>query len=604
MKKFCFLGLLLLLGSVTKAQQGKFDVRFTIKSVDCSTLKTVVQVQVKAHPTTTTTPASTTFKMGDANYRFRYDPRLMTNPTIVSQENFSGESPANQNAYSSQDLEGSTAGLTIGQVSLNTKYAGRNGAVTVGADWTTVSCIGFDLLKITDCYSLTWNTNTDFPKTGMNEVVVRSTGTQPYSYSLAAVSAGGVFENVNICPAQFCRPTRYGVRLSLKTFDCVTKKVVVLVEVKSPDETSRFLMGDANYRIQYDATKLRNPSIVREGNFSTNSPANNPNYTAQDLNGSLTATTGLGVVSYNTKYSPPTRPGSPVSTTTTWTTVGCLGFDYTGSATDACFDLTWLRGENFPPTIMNEVITGANSYSLQSVQSAGIYENLVICPLQQCSDQRANLSLTKTASVPSSQTVSVGANVAFSLVLTNAGPNPATNVVVSDMLPATLRFVSSVPSVSVGADNIVRWPAATTLASGASATLVMQTQVMGEGTAFNVAEVTRADQKDPNSTPGNGALNEDDYASACVTVPMPICDGDAFEIMANAGAGNVVWFRNGQQVSTGSTYTVTTAGTYTYTATVGTCPANGCCPIVFVPGDCCPKELCVPFTIKKTKTRR
>ena len=67
--------------------------------------------------------------MGDANYRFKYDPRLMTNPTIVLEENFSGELPANQNAHSSQDLEGSTAGPTIGRVSLNTKYAGRNGRV-------------------------------------------------------------------------------------------------------------------------------------------------------------------------------------------------------------------------------------------------------------------------------------------------------------------------------------------------------------------------------------------------------------------------------------------------------------------------------------------
>ena len=56
----------------------------------------------------------------------------------------------------------------------------------------------------------------------------------------------------------------------------------------------------------------------------------------------------------------------------------------------------------------------------------------------------------------------MGATVAFSLVLTNAGPDPATNVVVSDTLPATLRFMSSVPSLSVGADNIVQWPAATT----------------------------------------------------------------------------------------------------------------------------------------------
>jgi uncharacterized repeat protein (TIGR01451 family) len=595
MKKFYFLGLLLLVALSTTAQQGRFDVRFAVKTIDCATLKTVVQVQVKAHD------ANTTFLMGDANYRFRYDSRLMTNPTIISQENFSGELPANQSAYGSQNLNGSTAGPTVGQVSLNTRYAGRAGAITVGSDWTTVSCIGFDLVKISDCYSLTWNTDTSFPPTGMNEVVV--TGTQPYSYSLVTVQAGGVFENLNVCPAQFCRNTRYGVRLSLKSFDCVTKKVVVLVDVKSPDQASKFLMGDANYRFQYDATKLRNPSIVKEGNFSSNSPANNPNYTAQDLNGSTTATTGFGVVSYNTKYNPPTRPGSPVSTTTTWTTVGCISFDYTGETSlPCCFDLMWLQSGNFPPTTMNEVIPGVNNYSLQIVQSAGIYQNLVICTAQHCTNQLADLSLRKTVSVPNSQTIAVGANVTFSLVLTNAGPDPATNVVVSDTLPATLRFVSSVPSLSVGAGNILQWPAATTLAAGASVTLTMQTQVIGAGTVFNVAEVTRADQKDPDSTPGNGVLNEDDYANACVAVPTPICEGvDAFLITANAGAGNVVWFRNGQQVGTGRTYEVIQAGIYTYTATVGNCPAGGCCPIIFVPGDCCPADVCVPFTIKKTR---
>jgi hypothetical protein len=44
------------------------------------------------------------------------------------------------------------------------------------------------------------------------------------------------------------------------------------------------------------------------------------------------------------------------------------------------------------------------------------------------------------------------------------------------------------------------------------------------------------------------------------------------------------------------------AGEYTFTATNGTCPASGCCPIIIEAGtNCCPAEVCVPFTIKKKK---
>ena len=45
-------------------------------------------------------------------------------------------------------------------------------------------------------------------------------------------------------------------------------------------------------------------------------------------------------------------------------------------------------------------------------------------------------------------------------------------------------------------------------------------------------------------------------------------------------------------------------GIYTFTATNQTCPAEGCCPIIIEPGvNCCPEDLCVPFTIQKRKKK-
>jgi hypothetical protein len=57
--------LMVLFGIVSSfAQSGKFDVRIKLKNSDCVAKKITIQVQVKAHD------AASTFKMGDANFRF------------------------------------------------------------------------------------------------------------------------------------------------------------------------------------------------------------------------------------------------------------------------------------------------------------------------------------------------------------------------------------------------------------------------------------------------------------------------------------------------------------------------------------------------------
>ena len=57
--------------------------------------------------------------------------------------------------------------------------------------------------------------------------------------------------------------------------------------------------------------------------------------------------------------------------------------------------------------------------------------------------QQADLALTKTVSNP---TPNVGDPITFTVTLTNAGPDAATDVQVTDLLPAGLTFVSADPS--------------------------------------------------------------------------------------------------------------------------------------------------------------
>ncbi|MEO0044037.1 MAG: hypothetical protein RL329_3485 [Bacteroidota bacterium] len=190
---------LLLMRSETTAQNGAFDVRFQLKDLQCADRNVTVELQVKAHSD------RTSFVMGDANYRFEYDPRNIRNPRMVSQPNFSSQAPARNANYGIQNLNGSkiNASGTAGIVSVNTFYTGSDeSGQSVPNVWTTVATIQFDLVKLDSCFQLKWHDDNTFPITGMSEVA--NISRQPFDYSLFLTKAGGVFENLSVCPAVQC----------------------------------------------------------------------------------------------------------------------------------------------------------------------------------------------------------------------------------------------------------------------------------------------------------------------------------------------------------------------------------------------------------------
>src|SRR5690606_8606809 len=88
--------------------------------------------------------------------------------------------------------------------------------------------------------------------------------------------------------------------------------------------------------------------------------------------------------------------------------------------------------------------------------------------------------------------------------------------VVTDLLPTGLTFVSADESVGTYVSGTGVWTIGE-LDSGASATLTIVATVASSGSKVNTAEVTAADQADPDSTPGNNNPDEDDQASVTVT---------------------------------------------------------------------------------------
>ena len=124
--------------------------------------------------------------------------------------------------------------------------------------------------------------------------------------------------------------------------------------------------------------------------------------------------------------------------------------------------------------------------------------------------QSADLQLTKTVNNASP---GVGDSVTFTVTVNNVGPDNATGVQVTDLLPTGITFTGSSPSVGNYIAGTGLWTVGN-LANGNSATLTLTGTVDGFGTRINTAEITAVDQPDPDSTPGNQVATEDDQASA------------------------------------------------------------------------------------------
>lgn len=158
-------GLLFLLGTVLSAQNGRFDVRFALKNLDCANKKVSMQVQIKARD------LSHTFRLGDANLYFDYNPEVIRNPQLESQENFSNQLPANDINYNAQTLSSTPVTANISSLLLSTIYGGGGfGAKLVGTEWLTIASVRFDIQDATQCITLIWHDLSRLPISTIAEI--------------------------------------------------------------------------------------------------------------------------------------------------------------------------------------------------------------------------------------------------------------------------------------------------------------------------------------------------------------------------------------------------------------------------------------------------
>ena len=208
-------------------------------------------------------------------------------------------------------------------------------------------------------------------------------------------------------------------------------------------------------------------------------------------------------------------------------------------------------------------------------------------------DRNADVAITKGVSPAA---VLVGQPTTFTVVVTNHGPARVTSLVVQDLLPAGLTFVSDAPTHGSYDEVTGAWTIGTLL-NTESATLTLTATVTVTGAITNRALVVGRDQPDPvasnNSAAAvvNGAANADVGVNMAVDTPAPsVGDTVTFTVtVGNAGPSPATGVVVTDALPAGLTFVEATASPGTRTRrpdwTVGTLSETGTPATLTLGGD-------------------
>ncbi|MFY0591879.1 FG-GAP-like repeat-containing protein, partial [Roseivirga sp.] len=230
--------------------------------------------------------------------------------------------------------------------------------------------------------------------------------------------------------------------------------------------------------------------------------------------------------------------------------------------------------------------TSATMTIQATVNTTGVYENVATISRNNTFDtddtnneatasvtvQTSDISITKSVD---NATTNIGENATFTLTVNNAGPDEATNLIVSDLLPSGYTFVSANPSQGTYADGTGLWTVGTVANSG-SATLEIVATVLSTGDYTNTASIQSVDQLDSNDsndsasetvTPARADLN------LSKTVDLPganIGDNVTFTIsVTNDGPDDATGIEITDQLPSGYSFVSATPVQGTYVSSTG-----------------------------------
>jgi uncharacterized repeat protein (TIGR01451 family)/gliding motility-associated-like protein len=191
-------------------------------------------------------------------------------------------------------------------------------------------------------------------------------------------------------------------------------------------------------------------------------------------------------------------------------------------------------------TTAGTIVNTATIRGNEADQVPGNNSSTVITVVGTTGAEVADLSIVKIAD---SQEVTLGSNVVFRLVAANAGPSAATGVIVTDVLPAGLDYVSASTSVGTVAYNqanrTITWTIGTIARNQADVVLTITTKTSVVGKLRNVA-VIDGDQVDPDEDDDEGDAEVCVRPTAPIVPNTTVCAGSnaTFTITPIAGVVN------------------------------------------------------------------
>ncbi|WP_122818849.1 DUF7507 domain-containing protein [Nocardioides pantholopis] len=306
---------------------------------------------------------------------------------------------------------------------------------------------------------------------------------------------------------------------------------------------------------------------------------------------------------------PPYAAGQQVEYLYTVTNIGGSTVTNIAVTDDRVSSADLLCGENVLAPGASTTCTGTYTVDTSQADASGSIVNTAVATGETPAGQEVespeaqaalavntDIAVTKTVDDP---TPDVGATVTFTVTATNNGPAAATDVVITDLLPAgrltLLTSSTGGPQGSTYTDASGRWsiPA---LAVGNAVTLTLTARVDTNGVVSNTASLTRLDQLDTNAA-NNTATVTLNPASLDLAVTKEVIG------LQEVAAGQTVTFRvtvtnNGPLPGTGITVTDTlppgldyrpadSGGTGTYdpatdTWTIGSLAVDGTATYDFV----------------------
>jgi len=220
------------------------------------------------------------------------------------------------------------------------------------------------------------------------------------------------------------------------------------------------------------------------------------------------------------------------------------------------------------------------------IDEAKIY-NYALSSSEIRSDASAtDLAISKSA--PAS--VTAGQTITWTITVTNNGPLSATNVSVSDTLPATTSFVSATPSQGTCSGTATVTCGLNTIANGGTATITIVANANSAGNVTNTATVS-ATESDPvssnNSASAATVVNSPTCNAPTVTAsgPTTFCAGSSVTLTATAsGAIGFQWSNASGPINgaTSANFVATASGNYSVTATYSNCSATSTATAVTV----------------------